>query len=173
MEQVLSISQLSRISGRTRKTLLDWANKGRISFITDGSKKTFSLSEVMRVFPDIPGELIEKELNRRLDTLPEVNAPYPTQAPISTQDSRIMELENQVKMLQLQVELLTRQIEIMDRERNTLERQLNIQTEQTTQLLTRMIPAESSARRRTEQPRLKNGQFAPKGEGVAALIPDK
>lgn len=182
MQKLLTITQLSRLSGRSRNTILAWCKNGKISHSLDGSRVLIDLAEAMRVFPDLSGAEIERELSETPKETPSVKAANAqVDASGNAQNRRILELEAEVEKLKFQVEMLNRHIELLERDRSMLEEMRKSDCARFDQML-RLLPVQSSAQtgpvrsiakseaaRRKE--RNENGQFT-KGKGKAALIAD-
>lgn len=176
MEKLLTISQVSRLSGRTRNTIQAWTRNGRISSSNDGIRTLISLSEFLRVFPEVEPVDIEQELSIPVSQ-PQAEKNQTAESNSSTfaHVSEDSALRHENELLRLENEMLKKQIGMLERERENMLTMLNREAERVEQFVGRLIPAQSSARRGSgscNQPRTSNGRFAPKGEGVAALIPD-
>lgn len=68
MGRLLTVAQVTRLSGLNRKTVEKRVANGTIGSIVDAAsgKAMIDVSELLRVFPDIPADAIERELGGKI-----------------------------------------------------------------------------------------------------------
>ena len=185
-EKMLSLSELNRITGRSRVTLRAWCNSGKISHKVDAGRIFVPMSEMFRVFPDVTAADIETRLRpskpEPVDTVQEAPAQgmdtstkaelEELRATVAEQERLLTIQQARMESLQFKLEVLTGQVESLSNDKAFLIEQLRAKDAHL-ERMDRLIPEKSSAARR-EQPRGEHGRFTKKepmkGEGVDGLL---
>lgn len=135
----LTTVQLAEISGKTPKTVQNWANKGKLSYEKDENGKfLFDISEITRVFPKInlSGVISEIESETARKITPELR--------VTNENSETLKTHIENEFLREKIEDLKVQVSDLKDEKTQaiVEREnfLNIIEKQNTQI-TGLLPA--------------------------------
>lgn len=172
-EGLLTLSSVERLTKVTRLTLRRRCEKGIISAKIHSGRTLIPVSEVLRLWPNIPGEAIEKELtgyHGKNDNQTSGQQVITTQSDNQGNElNRVIEQQKQTILNQQEIiHLLKNQITELSDDKAMLVRQLEALREDY-RAFTRLIPQTSSAKVRkavTDSPapaRDAKGRFVPRG----------
>lgn len=169
MEKFYTAAEVVRITKKSRKTIDNYLNSGKLSYATQGGRKMIHVDEILRIFPYIQIEDLEQ-------------SPVPhdsTQTPkvdSSVQELEIIKLKNKISILEQKLDFQKKLLEVYEVQieslRNDKERQEAHFQEYTAvvNLLRRGLPAPVKARKAvTDSPaspapaRDAKGRFVPRG----------
>ena len=178
MERLLTISQLSRLTGRTRNTLRTWCQKGRISSKNEDGQILISLSEAMRIWPDLQADRLEQELAQRAQKFTRIDQHVQSEQVSSTEQvgalfelkARVRELELMLEQKDMMINMLKSQLSALSADKALFTDLIKSQSAQLDQALGRLLPQRSSAGRTSNQSRDQHGRFVGTGKGVGALL---
>ena len=167
-EGLLTLSSVERLTKVTRLTLRRRCEKGIISAKNDSGRMLIPVSEVLRLWPNVSGEAIEKELtgyHAKND-----NQTSEQQVITIQSDNRENELtriiEQQKQMINNQneiIQLLKAQIGQLTDDKAMLVRQIE-QLRDDYRMFTRLLPQSTTVKtQKRPQARDENGRFIPKG----------
>ena len=159
-EKMFTLSELNRMTGKSRTTLRSWCENGKMSSIKDGDRLLISMSEVLRLFPTLTADTIQKQMEPDRKSKQKIEHSSTGMTDETAQNDRIaaleielaakektitdqrIELENlrmTVQSLQKQLELITEMKGILTDQIATFKTQFDV--------LTRLIPEKSSVKR--------------------------
>lgn len=127
----LTIAAVTRVSGRTRKTIENWVRNGKISSIKSGSKTVISVAEVTRVFPYVSIDSINAEL---ANDGSHIVVPQNTNPPSDFEAERI-KLLNQIDILNQKISNLEEVIATKNSTIEMLQEMVNFLKEQHAKVL--------------------------------------
>lgn len=180
MLQMLNISQLARLSGKSRNTIKAMLADGRISSETapDG-KKGISIAEACRVF-NLDAGLIERELAGEMVRPSQQSAPMhriDSQSGSSRagHDAEIATLKAEIEHLKAMNAMLSEMVCSLKADKEMLSQMVREQTTMLGQMTSRLLPVKSSAHRSPTQERERDaqGRFVRSdgmGKGVGSLL---
>ena len=157
MIRFLTIAQVARLSGLTRRTIDLRIEKGRISTVLEGSKKMVTLEEFMRNFPNVRSEEIEKELGNKQVVKSEVVEKNDNEIRVKLLEQELKFKDEKILFLEKHIEELTQEVR-----RNVEERQtLQAQSAQTLQVLEHVLTQKQLTKRTVtnQQKRDSQGRF--------------
>jgi hypothetical protein len=93
---IVSISEASRLTGKSRQTLYTMKNDGRLSFMTsiDNKVSGIDVSELLRVFPHIRSPLVDRQPSQAIEQ----------RRTSSETDELVSSLKEQITTLKLLIE---------------------------------------------------------------------
>ena len=143
METRLTIAQVARLVGKTRRSVDLWIKNGKLStVISEGGKKLVEVSELLRICPEIRGEMIEKELSQTSQNVREDSSPEARNSEKKHADYELEILRREVDFQKEQISFLEKRLEeVLTEKRNQEEERATLlaQQAQTLQLLERLI----------------------------------
>ena len=172
-EELLTLSSVERLTKVTRLTLRRRCEKGIISAITRSGRTLIPVSEVIRLWPNISGEALEKELtgyHGKNDNQTSEHQVITTQSDNRENElNRIIEQQKQTILNQQEIiQLLKNQIDQLSNDKAMLVRQIEALREDY-RAFTRLLPQTSSVKVRkvvtasSAPARDEHGRFAPRG----------
>ena len=147
VEKKFKASELVRITGYSRKSIDLWLKNGKFSVVVEGGRKYVTVSELLRVFPEIKLEALEEKSS----SLPEQVSTNTKQVENSEEllllKTRIVELEAQNKYLEKLVAIYEEQIKELRTDKEVAE-QHHRDIVSVVELLKRGLPLHSSTPRK-------------------------
>lgn len=166
-EGLLTLSSVERLTKVTRLTLRRRCEKGIISAKNDSGRTLIPVSEVLRLWPNVSGEAIEKELtgyHAKNDKTSEHQVITTQSDNRENELNRIIEQQKQTILNQQEIiQLLKNQIDQLSNDKAMLVRQIEALREDY-RAFTRLLPQTASVKaQKRVQARDENGRFIPKG----------
>lgn len=167
MEKFYTAAEVVRITKKSRKTIDNYLNSGKLSYTTQGGRKMIHVDEILRIFPYIQIEDLEQS--------PVPHDSTQTQkVDSSVQELEIIKLKNKISILEQKLDFQKRLLEVYEAQieslRNDKERQEAHFQEYTAvvDLLRRGLPAPAAKVRKAvtnspEPARDARGRFVPRG----------
>lgn len=182
-EPMYNLSQLARITGKSRTTLRAMCRNGAVSSSQRGNKTVVSRSEVIRAFDGITPEDIDRSLSpssiKKVElkkTLVDNRSGMELDSAVEELEAQVEELERinleqriELERLKAKVEILNSQVELLNRMNNLLTGQITTKDEQLA-MWSRLIPERSQARRSGNPGQLRGPDGKFKGKGADALL---
>ena len=111
MERKFKASELVRITGYSRKTIDLWLANGKFSVLVEGGRKYVTVSELLRVCPNVKLEDIEEKSSSSSEKIGTDTKQVENSEELLVLKTRIAEVEAQNKYLEKLVAIYERQIE--------------------------------------------------------------
>lgn len=189
-EKMLTLSEMERITGKSRTTIRAWCEEGKISYSKDGKRTLIAMSELFRVFPDVTGDDVQKKLKPNNPHILESTGENDSDKNGTSQNkqiqallSRVHELEEKLSFTTLELEkskfksdLLEERVKELLEDKRNLSAQLEVKDRQFF-AFDRLIATNAKTRRAANNPnqvRDSEGRFTkgepPEGKGVSGLF---
>ena len=153
MEKKFKASELVRITGVSRKTIDNYLKSGKLSSVVEGGRKLVTISEVLRVFPQIDFASLEESSNKASNSSPMAHPessrnsePAFNEYEIVTLKARVSELEAELVYTKKLLEVYEAQINDLRQDKERLESRHNDYVS-VVELLKRGLPLMSSPKR--------------------------
>lgn len=180
MRRLLNISQLARLSSKSRNTIKAMLDDGRISSETaaDG-KRAVSIAEACRVF-NLDATSIERELAGEMVRPSQQHTPLHKidgqgESIRAGHDAEIAILKAEIEHLRAMNAMLSEMVSTLKADKEMLSQMVREQTTMLGQMTSRLLPVKSSAHKPASQERERDsqGRFIRSegmGKGTAALL---